>query len=335
MNDLTEEFLLEQKKEKRTLSLLSNFGALTILSFSFIGVLISLGLTYFPTFSAYCRSNYNFYLCFDILCSFVYLFLPFLALFFIERTVTPQKFDLPLSFPKQKGRAAILVFACIALCVAGSYITNYVVLFTEDITGVEFLYETYNTPAANNFFGRGAYIIRMAIFPAIVEEFAMRGVIMTPLRRYGDKFAILMTSLMFGLMHGNLVQLPFAFMAGFALAYAVIQTNSLWTSIFIHLANNMLSVIQMFIVEDYGEESTLILIPVVAVFIIGITCIIIWVKLMPKWKLRQSNALTLKGSTIYGKYLFSPGMIIAILYMLSQSLLATDKGSELMARFFG
>lgn len=72
----------------------------------------------------------------------------------------------------------------------------------------------------------------------------MRGVVMQPLRKYGDWFAILTSAFVFALMHGNLVQAPFAFIAGIGLGYAVIASGSLWTGILIHLLNNSISVIQ-------------------------------------------------------------------------------------------
>ena len=78
---------------------------------------------------------------------------------------------------------------------------------------------------------------------------------------------------MFALMHGNMVQLPFAFIAGFALAYVVIATDSIWYTIFIHMSNNSISVIQSFIFGDCEAELA-ILIPIFA-FVLGIASTII------------------------------------------------------------
>lgn len=43
------------------------------------------------------------------------------------------------------------------------------------------------------------------------------------------------------MLHGNLIQLPFAFLCGLVLAFAVVKTGNLWVSIAIHSLNNGLS----------------------------------------------------------------------------------------------
>jgi len=47
----------------------------------------------------------------------------------------------------------------------------------------------------------------------------------------------------FGLFHGNLVQIPFAFIVGIVLGWVVTSTNSMLPAILIHFSNNLFSVI--------------------------------------------------------------------------------------------
>ena len=96
--------------------------------------------------------------------------------------------------------------------------------------------------------------IAVGITPAIVEEFAFRGVVLGALRRFGDGFAILVSSLVFGLMHRNLSQIPFAFLVGIIMAFAVIKSGSLITSILIHLLNNGISVVISTVTEQMGND---------------------------------------------------------------------------------
>ena len=53
----------------------------------------------------------------------------------------------------------------------------------------------------------GFQMLTMAIFPAIVEEFAFRKVIFGVLRKYGFSLAAIFSSLCFGLMHQNVIQI--------------------------------------------------------------------------------------------------------------------------------
>lgn len=86
------------------------------------------------------------------------------------------------------------------------------------------------------------YIISTAIVPAFAEEFAFRGILMGTLRKFGDSFAIITSAIVFGAMHGNIAQIPFAFILGLVLAYVDCKTNSILPSIIIHFLNNFYAV---------------------------------------------------------------------------------------------
>lgn len=86
-------------------------------------------------------------------------------------------------------------------------------------------------------------ILTVAVIPAFVEEFAFRGVVMGVLRPYSEGLAIIVSSALFALMHGNFVQMPFTFCCGLVFAYMDIKTNSLMPSIIVHFLNNGLSVL--------------------------------------------------------------------------------------------
>ena len=81
-------------------------------------------------------------------------------------------------------------------------------------------------------------ILGGAILPALVEEFALRGVVLGSLRRFGDTFAIIVSAAIFGIMHGNLEQMPFAFIIGLYLGFITVKTGSVWAAVLLHLINN-------------------------------------------------------------------------------------------------
>ena len=91
------------------------------------------------------------------------------------------------------------------------------------------------------------YAITIAVIPPLFEEFAFRGVVLSSLRKYGDWFAIVCSSVLFALFHGNFIQIPFAFLSGLVLGLAVVRTNNLWTSVAIHFLNNGFAVFQEFL----------------------------------------------------------------------------------------
>lgn len=80
-----------------------------------------------------------------------------------------------------------------------------------------------------------AYTLLLA---PIGEELLFRGVIFQNLKRYGCWFAIVASSLLFGIYHGNFLQGMFAFVIGLLLAYITEEYSIRW-SVFIHIFNNI------------------------------------------------------------------------------------------------
>lgn len=145
-------------------------------------------------------------------------------------------------FPFEKtGGAMLMKLSVIGLTF--SLISNYVVDMinnTFGLFGVENKGGTFDTGSEPNVL---LYFLTVAILPALVEEFAFRGIVMGMMRPYSEGLAILVSSATFALMHGNFVQMPFTFCCGMVFAFIDIKANSLLPSIIIHFLNNALSVL--------------------------------------------------------------------------------------------
>jgi Predicted metal-dependent membrane protease len=87
------------------------------------------------------------------------------------------------------------------------------------------------------------YFIELSVLAPICEETIFRGIILQNLRKYGNFFAVLVSSLMFGVLHGNLEQTPFAFIVGIICGIVVIETGSIFASMLIHCCVNTSSII--------------------------------------------------------------------------------------------
>lgn len=162
--------------------------------------------------------------------------------------------NIPMDKPRNSKLLPFVVLGGFGLCLAGNIVTSYLDMFFEMLTGFELkMADMPETP--HSLGGILLFYLSTAVVPALVEEMALRGIIMQPLRRYGDWFAVICSALIFGMMHCNLIQIPFAFIAGVVIGYAVIKTNSLWTGILIHFMNNAFSVTATIITDFYGVES--------------------------------------------------------------------------------
>ena len=87
--------------------------------------------------------------------------------------------------------------------------------------------------------GMWAVLLLIAVLPAICEELAFRGYILSGLRHMGHKWgAILLSALFFGVAHGMLQQEVMAFLTGIVIGYIAVQTGSLWPCVIYHFTNN-------------------------------------------------------------------------------------------------
>ena len=81
------------------------------------------------------------------------------------------------------------------------------------------------------------------ILVPIMEEIIFRYGIHGTIARSNLIVAYIVSSLVFGIMHGNLIQGAYTTILGFVLAYVYTKTNNLWYPITIHMTINSTSVI--------------------------------------------------------------------------------------------
>jgi len=84
-----------------------------------------------------------------------------------------------------------------------------------------------------------ALILVIAAVPAVCEELAFRGFILSGLRRGGGKWQpIIITAVLFGVAHGVLQQSVIASIVGVVIGYVAVQSGSLLPAIAFHVVNN-------------------------------------------------------------------------------------------------
>jgi hypothetical protein len=101
-------------------------------------------------------------------------------------------------------------------------------------------------------------ILAMAVIPAVVEEFLFRGVILRGYERFGALTAVVVSGVLFGLLHLNLVNLPAIIFLGIMIGYVVVRTDSIFSGMLYHFIQNFLSISLLFLQEiaqgSLGDE---------------------------------------------------------------------------------
>ena len=260
----------------------------------------------------------------DILLICISLPLPFYILGKKMQKVSLVREPLALEKPENLSSFAMAVIAGVGICMFSNIITSYITVFME-IFGISLKSPEVEMPSGIS--GIIITLVRVVVCAAMTEEIAMRGYVMGNLRAYGDKFAIIMSSVMFAAMHGNLVQAPFALIAGFAIGYFSIKTGSIWTGIIIHAINNGISVAITY-ASEYLSESSANLIAAVLIYgliAVGAVAFVLFRKNTDDKHLSDNcTVLTLREKC--SAFILNPAMLISFAYMVYVTLFYIEIG---------
>lgn len=159
------------------------------------------------------------------------------------------------------------VLAGLALSLAG----NYPAFFVESL--LEYLGAAPHSQVlgqGDSWLNFGLELLGVAVLVPLVEEFAFRGVIFSALEKHGTAFAIVGSSLIFGLAHMDPSSVVFASIAGLGMALVYAKTRNLWVSVAIHALNNGIATFESYRgllnLSEWGDTllvALLSLIPVV------------------------------------------------------------------------
>ena len=114
-----------------------------------------------------------------------------------------------------------------------------------DMSGIINIFTGFNEVADSLYGGSIIFeFIAMVIIAPLLEELLFRGIIFARLREYMSvKVAIVISALIFGIIHGNVVQGMYAFIIGICLAYIYERYNTLLAAVLFHMSANLMSVI--------------------------------------------------------------------------------------------
>ncbi len=131
-------------------------------------------------------------------------------------------------------------------------------------------------------------LISVSVFAPFFEEWLCRGIILRGLlKKMKPGWAIVISALVFGLIHMNLWQAIPAFIIGVVLGYVYYKTGSLKLTMLMHCVNNTLSVILSRIpgledVEFFAEiMSPWTYVPMIIAFAVALACGLLIIRSIP------------------------------------------------------
>jgi membrane protease YdiL (CAAX protease family) len=166
------------------------------------------------------------------------------------------------------------LLAGLAICVLANIATSYILFFLQQF-GIETpVFPSYMEDTPVSLF---LNVLVFAMLPAIFEEMVFRGYFLKMLRAYGDGFAIGISALLFALLHGNILQIPFTFIVGIACGYLVVRTGYVWPAIALHFLTNFMATILDYItsfVTPIDQAQQVIVTTYAIIGMLGLSCLL-------------------------------------------------------------
>lgn len=179
------------------------------------------------------------------------------------------------------------------------------------------IFDSVNMIPDNGFWGNILLVFGLALVPAIFEELLFRKWILNISKKYGLLFAVIFSSLLFGLYHMNLNQAIFAFLIGILFGIIAIKTGSIKLTVLLHFLNNLYACI-LTILEEGTVAYSMFNNIVIALAIFGG---VILLKNLPKLKevKKENFKLNEDSKFLLRNYTFLVSMILLIV-----TIIATD-----------
>lgn len=159
-------------------------------------------------------------------------------------------------------------------------------------------------------------VVSTAVLPALIEEMIFRGYILGSFRPHGDGLAVVLSAALFAVFHGNVLQIPFAFILGLVMGYLTVQTDSIWPAVVLHFTNNLMSVLLNFFGKCFPEQGTVIT-TVVFAAVVAVGAVVLTAVRGDGYLKPVGNGVsrfTVRERAV--KLLFSPAMVLALASLL-------------------
>ncbi|WP_250278174.1 CPBP family intramembrane glutamic endopeptidase [[Clostridium] colinum] len=181
----------------------------------------------------------------DTISSTFHFILP-IALYIVFKKVKIKEI-IPLN-PLSLKNVFLIIFIGFSVIPFLMFISSIGDLFSKDIVSDILHEEASNLNLFQSLF-------TIALLPAIVEELAFRGAILSGYKKNSLLIGVLMSSLYFGMMHGNLNQFVYTTVLGIFMAFLVRITNSIYSSMIMHFIFNAKAAILIYLSVKYIPTS--------------------------------------------------------------------------------
>ncbi len=142
----------------------------------------------------------------------------------------------------------LFVLLAFIVLISGTIMIKYFVFLGGKTVGMTNYYSELITNGDDSL----AVIVSVIILPAVCEEILFRGILLSEYRSLGGANAVIITALLFAMMHMSFEDFLLNFLAGLLLGFAASATRSILSSIVIHAGANAFA---LFATDTYIQNT--------------------------------------------------------------------------------
>lgn len=139
-----------------------------------------------------------------------------------------------LRAPSVSSALLAVLSAVVGVLFAGNFGTLWLVLLEE----VGLTLSQSGAALYGDGVTRTMQVLLLCVMPGVCEELLFRGVVLGAWERRGTRYGILISALLFTALHGSVEGLPVQLVAGLALGFVVVASDSLYTGMIYHTTHN-------------------------------------------------------------------------------------------------
>lgn len=186
-----------------------------------------------------------------IITTLIKVLIPLMFLHFTFKLPTRVEFMGSMNNPMAlTGTFSVALIICTATSLPSAYSSD-----TKEI------YELFKNSGADVMVWGQAEFIIYTIFDivimSVISEFFFRGAMFAVLRQFGDPFAIVMTSLMTGIMTQDLQKMPAVILISLVASYGMLSSGTIFTSIAVIIIYKMYDLTLIIIEIDPSDKMPL------------------------------------------------------------------------------
>lgn len=173
-----------------------------------------------------------------------------------------------------------------------------------------------SVPVVQNVWEFLSGIILMALLPALLEEFWMRGIVFGAFANYSTRTALIFTTIIFAALHAKFSQVLGILFLGFMTGYVLIKTKSLAAPIIYHIFSNIAALVAGYYIGEISTAKAIIILfgTFIFIFILGFIIFSVMNRKNKITKGKHDFAIAL-GSLFSVPVLLAMAMVIANGYM--------------------